>query len=91
MFSINFSRFHLCYLPQDGTRTAHPHPCHCYKHLLMGWKQAIGMAKTGRVQQRNRRGTTMTKSTGQDNTNTDNEGTDDNGNNDNRTGDEDQQ
>jgi hypothetical protein len=61
MPSFAFSRFNLCYLPQDGAKTADPHPRHRYEHLLVGWKQATGTAKTGRAQQRKRRGVTMTK------------------------------
>lgn len=25
-----FSMYYLCYLPWDGTKTPHSHPCHCY-------------------------------------------------------------
>jgi len=47
MFSFAFSRFYLCYLPQDGTKMANPHPCHCYGHLLMGWVMDQDNNKTG--------------------------------------------
>ena len=44
MFSFAFSRF---YLPRDGTKTAHPHACHCYKHLLMGWNEQLAQWRWG--------------------------------------------
>ena len=43
--------------------------------------ETTGTVKTGRMQQRKRRGATTTKITGQDDTDTDNKGTDDNNNN----------
>src|ERR1700733_3481144 len=34
---IYFFRFHLCYVPRDGAKTAQAHTCHRCEHLLTGW------------------------------------------------------
>ena len=46
MFSFAFSRFYLCYLPWDSAKMAHPHPHHCYKHLVE-WIMDQDNTKTG--------------------------------------------
>ena len=71
----SFICFFLGFLYVIYYNMAHPHLHHCYKHLLMWWKQATGMVKMGRAQQQKRRGATTTKTMGQGDTDTDNEGT----------------
>ena len=48
MFSFAFFRFYLCYLPRDGTQTAHAHTRHRCEHLLAGWIKDQDNDKTGR-------------------------------------------
>jgi hypothetical protein len=73
---------------QDGM--AHLHPCHSYKHLLMGemsnWHREDREGATTKM-----RGATTTKTLSQDDTNTDNDGTDDKNNNNGGSRDQDQQ
>jgi len=45
--SFAFSRFYPCYSPQDGAKMAHPHPCHHYKHLIVGWNEQLAQQRWG--------------------------------------------